>query len=130
MEILADNADADRRFTRNDLKTMPDAEVDDLLDVVGAEANSDKEVKRTQSKRTEGAAAGFHSASIPESGLYPIRPEGKPALKRQLSDPNFRRQLPPEPEAKERRRFFRTWIRVITKAKADDLRKRLKEATG
>ncbi len=128
MQILADTTNADRRFTRNDLKAMPAAEFDDLLDVVGAEASSDKEAKRTQSKRTEGAAAGFHSASIPGSGLYPIKPHDKPPLRRQLSDPNFRKQLPPEPEAKEKRRFFRTWIRVIPKAKADDLRKRLKDA--
>jgi hypothetical protein len=130
MQIVADNANADRRFTRNDLKAMSAAEFDDLLDVVGAEASSGKEVKRTQSKRTEGAAAGFQSVSIPEAGLYPIRAEGRPALKRQLSDPNFRKQLPPEPVATEKRRFFRTWIRVIPKAKADDLRKRVKEAIG
>jgi hypothetical protein len=130
MQILADDANADRRFTRNDLKAMPAAEFDDLLDVVGAEASSDKEGKRTPSERTKGAAAGFHSASIPESGLNPIKPLGKPPLKRRLSDPDFRKQLPPEPEATEKRRFFRTWIRVIPKAKADDLRRRLKEATG
>jgi hypothetical protein len=123
MQIVADEANADRRFTRNDLKAMTAAEFDDLLDVVGAEASSNKDVKRTQSKRTEGAAAGFHSASIPEAGLYPIKPPGKPPLKRQLSDPDFRKQLPPEPEAIEKRRFFRTWVRVIPKAKAKLLEK-------
>ncbi len=128
MQILADPGNADRRLTRNDIKAMPAAEFDDLLDVVGTEANADKEVKRTPSKRTEGASGGFQSASIPGAGLHPIRPDGKPALKRRLSDADFRKQLPPEPQATEKRRFFRTWIRVIPKAKADDLRKRL-EAT-
>ena len=32
--------------------------------------------------------------------------------------------------ANAERRFFRSWIRLITAAKADDLRKRLKETTG
>jgi hypothetical protein len=125
MQILADRANADRRFTRNDLKAMTAEEFDDLLHVVGTEASSGKEVKRTPSRRTGGAAAGFHSASIPDAGTHPIKPEGKPPLKRQLSDPDFRKLLPPEPEATEKRRFFRTWVRVIPKAKADDLRKRL-----
>jgi hypothetical protein len=128
MQIVADDANANKHFTRNDLKAMPAAEFDDMLEVVGAEANADKPVKRTQSGRTQGAAAGFQSASIPGAGLQAIRPDGKPVLKRRLSDPNFRKQLPPEPEATEKRRFFRTWIRVIPKAKADDLRRRLREA--
>jgi hypothetical protein len=63
--------------------------------------------------------------SIPGAGLHPIKPHDKRPLKRRLSDANFRKRLPPEPVATEKRRFFRTWIRVIKKEKADDLRKRV-----
>jgi len=87
-------------------KAMPAAEFDDMLDVVSTEANADKEGKRTPSTRTQGAPGGFHSASIPESGLSPIRPEGRPALRGTLSDPNVRMKLPLQPEATEKRLPF------------------------
>src|SRR5205823_11664751 len=112
MKILTDSASADQRYTRNDLTSiMTAAEFDNLLEAVGADAEKKK-------ARTQGAAGGFHDASIPDPGgpiLSPIRPEGKPPLKRQLSAPDFRVHLPPAPAATETRCFFRTWIRVVKK---------------
>lgn len=123
MEMVS--ADADRRLTRSDLKaTMTFDEFDSLLEVAG-EAKLDD-------RRAAGRAAGFHAASIPgmwgaagETHEYPIRPKSKPPLKRTLSNPDFRKRLPPEPAAHVKRRFFRTWIRVIPKAMADELPRRL-----
>ena len=117
MEILADKANMTKAFTRVDLKAAMTAdEFDDLLeDTAVASPNT----------RTGGAAAGFHMVSIPDSPQYPIKPTGRRPLKRQMSDPDFRRTLPPAPEAHAKRRFFRTWVRVITKDMADELPRRL-----
>jgi len=93
MEIIAKKEDADRHLTRDDLKaTMNDDEFDALLEAVGAEGK----------KRTQGAPGGFHAASIPGSDLYPIKPNGKPPLKRRLSDADFRKTLPPAPAENEK----------------------------
>lgn len=119
MEILDDDNMAER-FTRVDLaKVMDDDTFDELLEAVGA---------HTPDERTQGRPGGFHSVSIPKSGKKTIRPKNKPPLKRRLSNPDFRRTLPPEPEPGEKRRFFRTWVRVVPTSKAQDLRRRVEEA--
>jgi hypothetical protein len=69
---------------------MTSAEFDELLHAAG-------EVPRAQKARTKGAVGGFHDASIPRAPLSPIRPNGRPRLKRQLSDVDFRERLPPHP---------------------------------
>lgn len=105
-------ADPARQITRNDLEgVLTDAEFDAVLEIAGA----------TGSERTKGAAAGFHKASIPNAPLVPINP-GRPPLRRRLSDPNFRKTLPPEPPQGDRRAFFRTWVRVVPEEKAKALR--------
>ena len=117
MKIVTNQANDTRHLTRVDLKaTMSEAEFDDVLEAVGA---------AEPAKRTMGAPAGFREASIPKAPQQPITPKNKRPLKRRLSQPDFRKLLPPEPIATEKRRFFRTWIRVISKTKADDLRRRL-----
>jgi hypothetical protein len=123
MQILAaaDTTRA-RRLTRVDLKaTMPGMQFEDLLEAVGG---ADK------APRSGGAAGGFHSASIPKaSTLSPVRPTDKPPLKRRLSQGDFRKQLPAAPAVNEKRRFFRTWVRIVPAKKANELRRALETST-
>jgi hypothetical protein len=115
--IAAGDAKRDRNLTRVDLKaSMTADQFDEMLQAVGAAEGA---------QRSKGGAGGFYSASIPKAGPYPVKPTGKPALKRRLSQPDFRKQLGPAPGENEKRRFFRTWVRVIPKTKADDLRQAL-----
>lgn len=102
------------RITREDLGGMlTDTEFDEVLEAAGARGGS----------RTKGAAPGFHAASIPKTGgTVPINP-GRPPLKRQLSNPDFRKTLPPAPPETEKRAFFRTWVRAVPEEKAKLLRK-------
>jgi len=118
MQIVADDANKKKRFTRVDLKAaMTDDEFDDLLEAVAV-------AKPTE--RTQGAAAGFYAASIPGSKEQPaIKPAGKRPLKRRLSNADFRKTLPAAPAPDEKRRFFRTWVRVVPKDMADELPRRL-----
>jgi hypothetical protein len=119
MEILDDENTAER-FTRNDLaELMDDDAFDELLEAVG---------EHNENERTQGRPAGFHAASIPKSGKSKIRPKNRPPLKRRLSNADFRKTLPPEPAADEKRRFFRTWVRVVPASKAEDLHRRVDEA--
>jgi hypothetical protein len=120
MEIVTNAANHTKKYTRVDLKAaMSDAEFDALLEAVSI---------AKPGERTQGAPAGFYAASIPVSGPSDIRGAGKPVLKRRLSNADFRKTLPPEPVATEKRRFFRTWVRAIKTAKADDLHRRVREA--
>ena len=118
MEIIAaGDAKRNLNLTRVNLKaSMTDDQFDEMLETVGAAGGT---------QRSKGGAAGFYSASIPKAGEHPVKPRGRPALKRRLSQPDFRKQLGPAPGENEKRRFFRTWVRVIPKAKADALRKAL-----
>lgn len=119
MELLDDENMAER-FTRNDVTALMDDDAfDEMLEAVGA---------HNEDERTQGRPAGFHAASIPKSGKAKIRPKDKPPLKRRLSNAKFRKTLPPEPAPDEKRRFFRTWVRVVPASKADDLRRRVDEA--
>jgi len=115
----------DRLYTRNDLALMlDDNKFDALLERVATDPEKGK-------ARTGGAAGGFHTAQIPRPGqtgypiAQPIKATDKPPLKRRLSNPDFRKQLPPAPEDKEKRCFFRSWVRVVKKEKVADLRKRI-----
>lgn len=118
MQIVSNDANKKKRLTRVDLKVaMTDDEFDDLLEAVAI---------ATPMERTQGAAAGFHAASIPGSKSQPaIRPSGKRPLKRRLSNADFRKTLPPAPAPDEKRRFFRTWVRIVPKDMADELPRRL-----
>ncbi|HUA44771.1 MAG TPA: hypothetical protein VMA77_06070 [Solirubrobacteraceae bacterium] len=121
MEIVTKEENDARRLTREDLKaTMNDDEFDALLEAVGGAEGS---------KRTQGAPGGFYAASIPGSDPHPIRPTGKPPLKRRLSDADFRKTLPPAPADTEKRRFFRTWIRAVKTTKVEELNRRLGQTT-
>lgn len=99
------------KITRNDLKgAMTDEQFDDVIDWTGSKGG----------ERTKGATPGFHSVSIPKvGGTQPINRPERPRLKRQLSNPEFRKKLPPPPPEKDSRAFFRTWVRVIPAEKAE-----------
>jgi hypothetical protein len=112
---MASAANAERKYTRWDFQaTMTDDEFDRLLETVGTLPGADRR-----------GAAGFYAASIPKAGTSPLKPDERPPLKRRLSDANFRKQMPPPLPENDPRRFFRTWVRAIPAAKAEDLRKRL-----
>ncbi len=120
MKIVGDDSKRNLPFTRVDLSaTMTSEQFDDVLRAVAAYGHS---------PRTGGALGGFLTASIPRSDPQPITRRGRPPLKRRLSNPDFRRTLPPAPEATEKRCFFRTWIRVVPAAKAENLHNRMREA--
>lgn len=118
MQVVAADANMKKRYTRVDLKAaLTDDEFDDLLEAVAVDKPGE---------RTQGAAAGFHAASIPGSKTQPaIKPSGKRPLKRRLSNADFRKTIPPAPAPDEKRRFFRTWVRVVPKDMADELPRRL-----
>lgn len=130
VELLAGTDRKTGRLTRHDLAPMPSAEFDKVLTFAGK--------NKLDGGRASGRAAGFHTAAIPgakgfsASGdsvgghEYPVAPEGK-VLKRTLSNAKFRATLPSEPAAHVKRRFFRTWVRAIPKAMADELPRRLAE---
>jgi hypothetical protein len=112
---MADAANAEKNYTRSDFQgTMTDDEFDRLLETVGTLPGADRK-----------GAAGFYAASIPKAGTSPLKPDEMPPLKRRLSQANFRKQMPPPLGENEPRRFFRTWVRAIPQAKAENLRKRL-----
>jgi hypothetical protein len=108
----------DAAYTREDLAgTMSPKEIDRMLEVVAAFPDGSRQ-----------GTAGFHAASLPPPGqtsplsapiqppggfLSPIKPEGAPPLRRQMSDPDFRKTMPPQIPSTHKRQFFRTWVRVV-----------------
>jgi hypothetical protein len=54
---------------------------------------------------------GFQTVDIPGVGSTSLREDGKPPLKRQMSDLALAAQLPPPVTGD--RRFFRTWVRAV-----------------
>jgi hypothetical protein len=108
---MTDDDRGQATYTRADLAgTMSSAEFGDLLDSTAAVDEPDRR-----------GAAGFQAASIPKAGLWPITAKGTPPLKRQLSDPDFQKQIPRPLKAGEARRFFRTWVRAVPTEKAAKL---------
>jgi hypothetical protein len=103
------------RYTRSDFTTtMKGEEFDRMLANVGAQEDAN---------RQSGAAGGWYAASIPGAGLAPLRPDEKPPLVRQASNPDLAKTWPKQLPENVPRRFFRTWVRAVPEAMAERLRK-------
>ena len=102
------------RFTRQEFAgTMSDTEFDRMLENVG---------KQKDAERGQAGAGGWHSANIPGAGLTPIKPKGRPPLKRQASNADLTRDLPDQLPEDVPRRFLRCWVRAVPEDLAAKLR--------
>jgi hypothetical protein len=85
---------------------MTPDEVDRMLEAIGV---------MTWDPAKKSGTSTFHTAAIPQpkgdAFRAPIKPEGKPPLKRQMSELALNKRLPP-PVA-DKRTFFRTWVRAV-----------------
>jgi hypothetical protein len=106
--------DSKALYTRDDLvdkkKLMTTSEYEEMLATVGGKPGSE---------RKGGRAGGFERVLV-NSGAVPVDPTGtRPRLKRRMSEADLKRpeQLPETVT----RRFLRTWVRAIPKAKAERL---------
>lgn len=99
------------RYTRHDFQDTPlAAGFDELVHDIGGQAGAE---------RSSAGSGGWHSANVHGADLSPVsrRPLVRTASQTDLTK-NWPAQLPDEVP----RRFFRSWVRAIPAALADDIR--------
>jgi hypothetical protein len=112
--MLAKDDKRTTRYSREKLADMTDAEFRRMLAVVGSKQGAERKF---------GGAGGWYAAAIPDSGPEtPLSGSDQPALRREASLQDVKKNLPAPLPADVSRRFIRTWVRAIPEAVAAQLR--------
>ena len=114
MMLAKDDKQRTTRYNREKLADMTDAEFRRMLAMVGSKQGAERKF---------GGAGGWYAAAIPDSGPEtPLSGSDKPALRREASLQDVKKNLPAPLPADVSRRFIRTWVRAIPEAVAAQLR--------